>query len=354
MKKQNVEQLFKDTFSNYEADVNPSMWANIEQGLSAAPGSSPVSKPAGFFSKISLNTILLVSAISATLIGTTIYLSSDKSNSTDTLVQSVQAQPQIAQNHSSAPSQVTPVITDAAPVASPATPVAGNEPKSAPQKQAAPGKAVEKVQTPAVAHQAPVATTEQKAENNSASSSDNGVNVSIPDGSSSDKANHASHGNSEAAHSLSPENGNVEFNRIYSNLDVTENNQPDAGKTASGYIVEQASGAPENTITEGGSVQLSENEEQFRCHIPNSFTPNGDGTNDYFQPVVNVSPKDYEMTIYDRYGFEIFKTRNLAFGWDGKLKDGNIAATAVYVYIIKVVDFKGEEHNYIRDFLLFK
>src|SRR5829696_2845739 len=129
MREQNIEKLFKDTFSNFEADVNPSMWSNIEQGLPAPPqnipGSSPAAKPSGFFGKISLGTIILVTAISATLIGTTIYFSSTESGSQDALVQNVQAE-QLAKENSI-------VISETAPVASNNNPV--GESKKIAQKQ---------------------------------------------------------------------------------------------------------------------------------------------------------------------------------------------------------------------------
>src|SRR4029078_5183576 len=140
MKEQNIEKLFKDTFSNFEADVNPSVWANIEQGLPQnIPGSSPAAKPSGFFGKIALNTIVLVAAISAALIGTTIYISSQKPAAKDALVQDIKAQP-ISVNTNPA------VISDA-------TPAPGNNSNNAiaksnseaPQKQAA-SKAEQKIQ----------------------------------------------------------------------------------------------------------------------------------------------------------------------------------------------------------------
>src|SRR5689334_18327215 len=99
-KEQNIEKLFRESFSNFEADVNPAVWSNIEQGLPAqnVPGSSPA-KPSGFFTKVSLNIIVLVAAVSA-LIGTTIYVSSQKPEAKDKLAQNVQAEPQTAKVNS--------------------------------------------------------------------------------------------------------------------------------------------------------------------------------------------------------------------------------------------------------------
>jgi len=36
MKKNNLEDLFKDSFENFEAEVNPSVWKNVQTGLKGA------------------------------------------------------------------------------------------------------------------------------------------------------------------------------------------------------------------------------------------------------------------------------------------------------------------------------
>ena len=36
MKKDNLEDLFKDSFENFEADVNPSVWKNVQTALKGA------------------------------------------------------------------------------------------------------------------------------------------------------------------------------------------------------------------------------------------------------------------------------------------------------------------------------
>jgi gliding motility-associated-like protein len=62
--------------------------------------------------------------------------------------------------------------------------------------------------------------------------------------------------------------------------------------------------------------------------IPNSFTPNGDGINDFFEPKgINLV---YEMQIYDRWGRLIYDGQN---GWSGFFKS-QIAPSGVYAYKI--------------------
>jgi len=74
-------------------------------------------------------------------------------------------------------------------------------------------------------------------------------------------------------------------------------------------------------------------------YIPNAFSPNGDGINDFFHPFGNNTDTDnYQMIIYDRWGKQIFRTDNINTPWDGTSPDsgGKIVPTGVYVYKISV------------------
>lgn len=71
--------------------------------------------------------------------------------------------------------------------------------------------------------------------------------------------------------------------------------------------------------------------------IPNSFTPNGDGTNDYFLPrqLLSSSVTRFKMSIYNRWGELIYETGSInGRGWDGKM-NGADQPTGVYVYLIE-------------------
>ncbi len=65
-------------------------------------------------------------------------------------------------------------------------------------------------------------------------------------------------------------------------------------------------------------------------YIPNAFTPNGDGINDFFGPeAIDVSK--YSLKIFNRWGEIIFTSNNLKNGWDGTFK-GKTVQNDVYVY----------------------
>ena len=68
-------------------------------------------------------------------------------------------------------------------------------------------------------------------------------------------------------------------------------------------------------------------------YIPNCFSPNNDGENDFFI-AKGVDVTYFKMQIFNRWGAMLFETMNLAAGWDGKYQ-GNYVAGGEYVYIIQ-------------------
>lgn len=68
-------------------------------------------------------------------------------------------------------------------------------------------------------------------------------------------------------------------------------------------------------------------------YVPNSFTPDGDGINDKFQPIINsgVNPYDYVFYVYNRWGELIFESHNTEVGWDGSF-NGHLAPNGTYIW----------------------
>ncbi len=77
-------------------------------------------------------------------------------------------------------------------------------------------------------------------------------------------------------------------------------------------------------------------------YVPNSFTPNSDGKNDVFKPTLyNVSPDNYELIIYNRWGEEIFKTTDSSVGWNGTIDGKPVLTNTVFVYLLYYTDYMG-------------
>jgi len=90
----------------------------------------------------------------------------------------------------------------------------------------------------------------------------------------------------------------------------------------------------------------------FVIFIPNAFTPDEDGINDYFF-ATGYGITQIETLIFDRWGELIFEGYELESKWDGTYK-GTLAKTEVYSYKIKVRDVFGEWHDYIGKVSLIK
>ena len=69
-------------------------------------------------------------------------------------------------------------------------------------------------------------------------------------------------------------------------------------------------------------------EPSFELWVPNSFTPNNDGVNDLFKPVI-IGSDYYELIISDRWGETVFTSFDINESWDGN-QDGKIAPIGVY------------------------
>ncbi len=74
--------------------------------------------------------------------------------------------------------------------------------------------------------------------------------------------------------------------------------------------------------------------------VPDAFTPDGDGINDYFIPSFS-SISNFEMKIYNRWGELVFESVNTNTGWDGTYENKPVQED-VYIFIItaKGVDNK--------------
>ena len=87
--------------------------------------------------------------------------------------------------------------------------------------------------------------------------------------------------------------------------------------------------------------------------IPNAFTPNGDGKNDVFQPRLGLDATGMDMTIFNRWGNEIYHSTKNNAGWDGTIK-GSLAELGTYQYVIKVRFRDNSVETYTGDFTLMR
>ena len=84
---------------------------------------------------------------------------------------------------------------------------------------------------------------------------------------------------------------------------------------------------------------------EFVMYVPNAFTPNSDGTNDFFT-IAGLGIEGAILNIFNRWGENIYTTSNIEAGWNGTIQKNNgIAQQDVYIYMVEVTDVFGIKHN---------
>lgn len=72
---------------------------------------------------------------------------------------------------------------------------------------------------------------------------------------------------------------------------------------------------------------------RFSLQLPNAFTPNDDGINDIFKPIINGA-NQYKMTIANRWGAILFTTLDFQEGWNGMFENTD-CPEGVYVVVLE-------------------
>ncbi len=104
-------------------------------------------------------------------------------------------------------------------------------------------------------------------------------------------------------------------------------------------------------VTSGHNCAAADSVTVFKsCYIsiPNVFTPDGDGYNDYFFPrqLLSAALTRFRIQLYNRWGQLIFESTQIdGRGWDGKL-NGDDQPAGVYIYIIEAAFANGDTERH--------
>ncbi len=80
--------------------------------------------------------------------------------------------------------------------------------------------------------------------------------------------------------------------------------------------------------------------------VPNAFTPNSDGRNEVFKPMVNgYAGWRYKLIIFDRWGLEVWSTDDREEGWNGRV-GGKPPVIDVYVWKV-ILERDGDARDFI-------
>lgn len=86
--------------------------------------------------------------------------------------------------------------------------------------------------------------------------------------------------------------------------------------------------------------------DEFAFFAPNAFSPNGDGKNDFFAPVIYGVLK-YRLRIYDRAGFVVFESEEPGETWNGEVSKRMPAQIDQYTYQVDAIDYLGNNRLFI-------
>jgi len=124
------------------------------------------------------------------------------------------------------------------------------------------------------------------------------------------------------------------------------------GSSDISFIISQADFYELTISNDCASASVNFEVESTNCEInmPNVFTPDSDGLNDFFAPVSDGAIEIIQFKIFNRWGEIVFDENNQQ-GWDGN-HDGKAAPSDVYVYAIEFVNGDGTIQNLSGDITL--
>jgi len=83
------------------------------------------------------------------------------------------------------------------------------------------------------------------------------------------------------------------------------------------------------------AIEITTKDCNCNLWLPNIFTPYSNGISYVYLPVTTSEFYSFSMTIYNRWGMEVFRT-NKFIGWDGKSRGQDVPA-GVYFCVIRHV-----------------
>ena len=95
------------------------------------------------------------------------------------------------------------------------------------------------------------------------------------------------------------------------------------------------------------TIIISEIERNCQCkfYVPNAFSPNFDGINDFLLPLTDCTILDYEFLLFDRWGALVFQSDDPTQGWDGTYRNQQLSNNG-FVYQLRYRFSYQEELQY--------
>ena len=282
----NIKDLFSQKLGNYEAPVNPELWAKISSQV-ATGATTTVATGLSVFTKVAIGL-----GISAAAITTFVILSSSPNE------------------------------------------IVSEEPSKEVQKETPTSNTTnEKDQ---------VADITEEKELNSKGFRDVRKYLGIP---SSVNASAETSVSSESQNPETAPTGDTDFQ--ITGIPTRNAETISSGQTSEPTIVEGITygqmtnygTAPANTTDP--ELEITEVKVEPIKRYVNIFTPNGDGRNDYFE-LDSEGLTDFSVVVFNPSGDIVFQSNDSAFRWDGRdMKSGEIVESGTYMYMVSAYDSEG-------------
>lgn len=353
--KDNIEKLFKETFEHFEADVDPKMWTTIQGGIKTVSGYT-----ASSVSKFAIAKTIATITIGLAVVGSIWYVTRTEDKTSASLL--------TTQNKIEAESKEA------------INSISANDPESGPSS--APiddktGASASQSLSPSqqISDNTPLSQPVSNASNTgieSTTSTDNSTGPSQPAhkyGNSSSgptplirgnqivKSHKSTTSDADSQETevapvanivASTESGDAPLTVVFSNQGIASSLSWDFGDGSG-----SRENSPSHTFDKPGnySILLTAKNSMGNASdkivievaplsdittIPNVFSPNEDGKNDFFYfGLKNIS--SIEVSIVDRAGNLIYKWNGLEGKWDGKNMSGADVTEGVYFYVLKAI-----------------
>lgn len=307
MKKKNIEDLFKDSFENFEADVNPSVWKNIQTVLKGV-GLGLLGKM--LLNKLGSSAVISIVSSAAAVIATVFVMNGTKTE-TKTTEPKKEVQPKVVSE------VVKPSVDEIKTFLAPEK----IEKKETPVIEK---KEVELIKTPTIDKKLIDALI---ADNKIASISSSCVGGTVPliislSNLGSGKINKWTFNDGTKPMTVAEPVKYFDEPGIYT---ITLTSTSADGKTAVDSIKVEA--LANSSIT-----------------IPSEFSPNGDGKNDVF--VFNrVNVSSYTITIVDKNATVVYNYTGTDGKWEGTTPSGKKAKEGIYYYLVSAIGKDGKTYE---------
>lgn len=108
-----------------------------------------------------------------------------------------------------------------------------------------------------------------------------------------------------------------------------------------------------NGVCHDSAQQVVHVEDIIIYYIPNAFTPDGNGYNEEFKPVITsgIDIYEYHLMIFNRWGEIVFESYNPANGWNGHYGNGGLAEDGTYIWSLEfgetMSDKQYKDHGHV-------